>query len=286
MTVSFGRTSPVRVGRGSNTIEWLTVLGNSAAAGGIAAELPGNTSTRIRVAHVVSGGSSRGLDVRNASAANAGRRIDAEIVDNELFGPTDVQGMSEGIRLVNFVGADRGVIVATLSGNRVHGFQIGCIVANNRSSNAIVQVRSSGDRFFANALAAVIAGGLSQATTGVANSNSTTFEAHGSAFVDNTASIAGVDPGGVVVMGARSTTQPNVASGNTVWVALWGTKVSGNLGVNFEAFGAREDALTGLAGTNNHATIELHGVSKQIDVQATASLPVDPAATNTVTIIR
>ena len=57
--------------------------------------------------------------------------------------------MSEGIRLANFVGADGGVIVARLSGNVAHGFQLGCIVANNRSSNAALQVRSSGDRFFA-----------------------------------------------------------------------------------------------------------------------------------------
>jgi hypothetical protein len=284
--VSFGRTAPVRIGRGSNTIEWLTVQGNPAAAGGIATELAGTQSTRIRVAHVISGGSSRGVDVRNVGLDNAGRRIDAEIRDNEFFGPTQVIGMSEGIRVVNFVGADGGVIVATLSGNRIHGFQLGCIVANNRSSNALVQVRSSGDRFFANALACVIAGGLSQATTGVANSNSTIFEAHGSEFVDNTAPIAGVDPGGILVLGGRSTTQPNVTSDNTVSVALWGSKVSGNLGVNFEVFGALQDALLGLAGTNNHVTIELHGVSKQIDVVATASLPVDLTGTNTVTVIR
>lgn len=69
-------------------------------------------------------------------------------------------------------------------------------------------------------------------------------------------------------------------------VALWGSKVSGNLGVNFEASGARKDAPPGVAGTNNHVTIELHGVSKQIDVLATASLPFEAAGTNTVTVIR
>ncbi|HYV40698.1 MAG TPA: hypothetical protein VEO02_02800, partial [Thermoanaerobaculia bacterium] len=54
-SVPFGRTSPVRIGRGSNTIEWLTVQGNPAAAGGIATELAGTPSTWIRVAHVISG---------------------------------------------------------------------------------------------------------------------------------------------------------------------------------------------------------------------------------------
>lgn len=286
-SVPFGRTAPIRIGRGRNAIEWLTVRGNPEAAAGIATELPGTPTTRVRVAHVVSGGSSRGVDVRNVGAASgAGRRIDAEIVDSELLGPSRVVGMSEGIRVANFVGADGAVIVATLSGNQVHGFQLGCIVANNRSSHAIVEVRSSGDRFFANELGCQIAGGLSQALTGIASSNSTIFEARGSQFTDNTAALGGLGSGGIRVVGGLSVTGVNVTSSNRVTVALWGSKVADNLGVDFEAVGARQDALSGLAGTNNRVTIELHGVSKQIDVLATPSVPVDPAGTNTVSVIR
>jgi len=280
------RTAPVRIGRGSNTIEWLTVFGPASAAAGIAAELGGTPSTRIRVAHVVSGGTSRGIDVRSGGTGMAGRRVDAEIVDNELFGPTQVVGNSEGIRLANLVGADGGVLVAMLSGNRVHGFQLGCIVANNRSSHSAVHVRSSGDRFFANGRGCDIVGGLVTQATGGANSNSTTFEAHGSQFVDNTASIDGAESGGVFIVGGQSSVQANATSDNTVFVALWGSKVSGNLGVDFQAIGANQNPRSGLAGTNNHVTIELHGVSKQIDVQATASLPAEAAGTNTVTVIR
>jgi hypothetical protein len=283
---SFGRSAPIRIGRGSNSIEWLTVLGNSAAAGSIATDLPGTLPTRITVAHVVANGSSRGVDVRNVGVANAGRRIDAEIVDNDFTGPSVVVGMSEGIRLVNFVDADRGLIVATLNGNRVHGFQIGCIIANNRSSDAVVHARSSGDRFFGNALGCLIAGGLSQGATGVANKSTTTFEAHGSAFVDNGVAISGFPPGGISVIGGRSLVKPNVANDNTVTVSLWGTKVSDNVGVDFEAFGALFDLPVGVAGTYNHAIIELHGVSKQIKVIATASRPTEAAGTNTVSVQR
>ena len=128
--------------------------------------------------------------------------------------------------------------------------------------------------------------GLTTQASGSANSNLTTFEAHGSDFVDNTASIGNFAPGGLTVIGGRSAVQANLASDNTVFVALWGSKVSGNLGVNFEAIGASKDAPTGIAGTNNHATIELHGASKQIETSATASLPADPGGTNTVTVIR
>lgn len=284
--VSFGRTAPIRIGRGSNAVEWLTIVGNPAAAAGIATELTGTPTTKIRVAHVLAGESSRGIDVRNVGATMIGRRIDAEIIDNELVGPSEVVGMSEGVRLANFVGADNGVIVATLAGNRVYNFQLGCIVTSNRSSNATVDVRSSGDRFFGNALGCLIAGGLSQATTGFANSNVTTFEAHGTQFVDNTAQIPGIEPGGVRVVGGLSTIKANATSDNRVSVDLWGSKISGNQVVDFEAFGAWKASVPGIAGTNNHATITLHGVSRQIDVAATPSFPAEPAGTNTVTVIR
>ncbi|HXW07427.1 MAG TPA: hypothetical protein VD833_19475 [Vicinamibacterales bacterium] len=288
----FGRTGPIRIGRGSNTIEWLTVLGWEAAAAGIATELDGMPSTRIRVAHVVSSGTSRGVDVRNVGLTMEGRRIDAEIVDNDFLGPEVLEPgtMSEGIRVVNFVGANRGVIVATLRANRTHGFQIGCIVANNRSSNAAVQVRSSGDEFSANGLGCVIAGGLSQAATGVADSNTTAFEAFGSKFVDNTADL-GFEPGGIRVAGGLSTMLTNVTSGNTVSVSLSGSQVSGNeqvvpRAVDFEAFGAIQTALAGLAGTDNRVTITLRGISAQTEVVAVDSLVEDPSGSNTVTVIR
>jgi hypothetical protein len=216
----------------------------------------------------------------------AGRRIYAEIVDNEFVGPTTVVGMSEGIRVANFVGADGGVVVVTLRRNQAHGFQLGCILANNRSSNAIVHVESWGDRFFANGLGCQVAGGLSQAASGLANSNSTTFEARGSRFVDNAADIPGFEKGGIRVVGALSTTQPNVASNNTVTVVLRGTKVSNNGDANFAAIGALMGAPTGLAGTNNHVTIKLYGASRKIGVTATPSLPEEPGGTNTVTVIR
>lgn len=106
--VAFGRTGPVRIGRGNNSIEWLTILGNDRAAGGIETDLIGTPTTQIRVAHVVSGGSLRGVDVRNIGASMIGRRIDAEIVDNECF------GIVEGLRILNTNGADQGQIYAEL----------------------------------------------------------------------------------------------------------------------------------------------------------------------------
>lgn len=285
-TVSFGRTAPVRIGRGSNSIEWLTIVANSAAAAGIATELTGTPTTDVRVANVLERGGSRGIDIRNAGATMIGRRINAEVVDDEFVGPSEAVGMSEGIRLANFVGANQGIIVATLSGNRAHGFQIGIIVASNRSNNATIDVRSSGDRFFGNTLGALITGGLSQATTGFASSNTTTFEAHGTQFVDNTVPIPGIDPGGIRLVAGLSTNKADATSNNTLNVELWGSKATGNEPINFEAFGAWKAAPPGIAGTNNRATITLHGVSKQIDGTVMSSFPADVGGTNSVTVIR
>lgn len=278
--VPIGRTGPIRIGRGENSIEWLTIVGNVRAAGGIETDLTGTPTTEIKVAHVVSGGSLRGIDVRNIGATMVGRRIDAEIVDNECF------GIVEGIRIVNTNGANQGQIYAELRSNRAHDFYFGLLVNNNRCTSAVVEVKSLGDKFEGNGLGGLIIGG--SAATGTSVSNSTTFEAHGSKFINNTGPVDPEfnDAGGLLVLGADAFGS-NMTFDNTVRVRLWGTKVYGNQSINFQAFGSRSLANPpALGGTNNHALIELHGVSKQIDVVAIDSSPEDPNHTNTVTIIR
>jgi hypothetical protein len=278
--IAFGRTGPIRIGRGENSIEWLTILGNDRAAGGIETDLTGTPTTKIKVAHVVSGGSLRGVDVRNIGATMIGRRIDAEIFDNECF------GIVEGIRLVNTNGANQGQIYADLRGNRAHDFYIGLLVNNNRCTSGVVEVKSHGDKFEGNGLGGLIIGGA--AATGTSVSNSTTFEAHGSKFINNTGPIdpSFNDAGGLLVLGADAF-GPDVTFNNTLTVRFWGTKVSGNQNIDFQAFGSRSLADPPvLGGTNNHAVVELHGVSKQIEVVAIDSSPEDPNNTNTVTVIR
>jgi hypothetical protein len=62
--------------------------------------------------------------------------------------------------------------------------------------------------------------------------------------------------------------------------------VFGNQVVDFEAFGAIQTKQLGVAGTNNHVTIALSGVSTHIDVVAVDSSPEDPSGSNTVTVVR
>lgn len=290
----FGRTGVIRTGRGSNAVEWLTVVGSPYAAATVETDLVSTPEVRIRVAHLVAGGSARGVDIRNIGTNMARRRIDAEIIDSELFGGV------EGIRVANFSLANEGDISVDMRGNHSYDNRLGCIFENNRSSSAKIHVRSAGDRFDENGLGCQIGGGI-VLTTGAANSNSTTFEAHGTEFVNNIkrsgfCALCGGpvlnDFGGVFVAGGEAVALPETTSGNTVLVTLWGCKVADNVvsdpDFDFHAFGAILDlpGTSDLAGTDNHTTIELHGVSTQIDVVSRDSLPDDQSGSNTVTVIR
>ena len=136
------------------------------------------------------------------------------------------------------------------------------------------------------ALGALITGGLSQATSGVANSNTTTFLAHGTQVEDNNAEIPGIDRGGMRLVAGLSIAKADATSNNTLNVELWGSKTTGNEPVNFEALGAWKASTPGIAGTNNRLTVTLHGVNRQIDGVVMSSFPTDAGGTNSVTVVR
>jgi hypothetical protein len=276
---SVGRTSALRVGRGSNSVEWLSIRGNALSAAGIETDLADSNPAQVTIAHVVSYGSIRGIDVRNTGSAMSGRIITARLDDNDL------RNGNEGLRIVNVNVTSAGIDVV-MNGNRVHDNTNGCIIEHNRGNNGTIQVSSSGDRFVNNALGCLIGGGL-VAAPGTANSNSTVFEGHGDSFSDNTQTPSGIDFGGLLVIGAETPGARNSASDNFVRVSLWGTDISGNQNIDFQAFGARSTAIpSGISGTGNTVLIELHGSSKRLDVDVVNSLPFDVTGTNTVTVSR
>jgi len=282
-------TGIVRTGRGSNSVQWLTISGNPRAASSINTDLPGNASTSLMVAHVTTGNSVRGVDIRNNGLANAGRRLEAEIDDSD-FSSLPATSLTEPIRIAN-LSTDAGQIGVALNGNRAHGGRFGCLVANDSSSFGTIDVRSNGDTFDENALGCLLAAGINTGATETANSNSVTFEAHGSRFIDNTA--AGLHNfnggGGIAAVAAdvEAPAAPESASANTLAVRLWGCTFGGNQNVDFEAWGARAMNLpAGTAGTDDTTTIDLHGVSKFVNVVAVDSTPADPTGTDTVTVNR
>ncbi len=274
-------TGAIRMGRGSNSVEWLTIRNAVNGQAGIETDLNSPGTAYIRIAHIISTNNARGIDVRNFGPTAAGRVIEAEIVDSDLFSNT--LGLSEGIRFANIL-TNGGVISARLRGNRSYGNQQGMLLANNRSNLSNVSVVSSGDRFYENGAGTIILGGLSTNSIPV-NGNTINFEAHGSHFEDNNG-FTNFDRGGLVVIGGENTSIPNGTSNNTVNISLWGCRMENNQLMDFGVFGARSNpASIGIPGTNNHVTIDRHGIGKNKIVEVFVnSIPNLPGLMNTVTV--
>jgi hypothetical protein len=276
-------TGAIRIGRGSNSIEWLTVRNAVNGNANIGTELVSTGTVYIRVAHVASTNSQRGLDVRNFGAAGAGRVIEAEIVDNDFYN-NRIGTLGEGLRIVNNNGANGGRISATLSGNRSYNNYLGLIVEDNRSNNANITVVSWGDQFFENGLGALVGGGLSGAST-PANGNTVNFTAFGSSFESNNG-FNNFDHGGLIIIGGENTSIPNGTSNNTVNVELRGCVLANNQLYDLAAFGARSyPASIGLPGTNNRVTIAGFRPGRGSNVVWADSIPEYPGGMNSVTFI-
>jgi hypothetical protein len=150
---------------GHNALEWVTVRDATMAQANIDSGLQPNDpgATSIRVAHVASTGSTRGLNVLNFGPAASGQTIDADIVDCYFF--HNDFNLSEGIRLGNFQGARGSTVNVRMHGNMSWGQKQGRLIVNNRAIESTVHVVSSGNQFFDNGVGTVIVGGLSSNNT-------------------------------------------------------------------------------------------------------------------------
>jgi hypothetical protein len=277
-----GNGGTIRIGRGRNSVEWLTVIGGPSSAAGVQTDLVGAPPV-LRVAHVVSRDSVRGIDVRNLGPAGAGRAIVIDLDDNELFENTTSNG--QGIRFVNS-GADGASIVATLHNNRSHDNIQGLFLSDEHSNHASITIDSHDDHFDNNTIGGAIFGGLANAP-GTFTGNTVTLTMHAGSFTGSRGSA--VPPqsltAGLNVIGGAVTTPgvSNSAFSNAVHVAIWGTKFDDNAALDLEAWGAKS-LMTGIAGADNVVTIDLHGVSGQARTLAHDSVPDDAAGTNRATI--
>lgn len=258
-SVNTGPNAAVRLGLGKNDLEWVTVrnarFGQANIDSGLQPLDPG--TAYIRVAHVASTGSTRGMNVLNFGPQTSGQTIEADIVDN-LFFDNDFN-LSEGIRIGNFQGATGSTVNVRMSGNSSWGQKQGRLIVNNRAINSTVNVYSSGNRFFQNGLGTVVLGGLSTNNTR-ADGNTITFEAHGDQFVGNTAETE-FDRGGFLALGTDNVSDVSGGgSNNTVSVKLWGCRMMGNDLTDLMGVGARSlvESTSSLS-QNDHLTIEIHG---------------------------
>ena len=272
-------TGAVRMGRGNNTLEWLTVRNAVKGSAAISTDLALPGATTVTIAHVIASGSVHGFDIRNIGAAAAGRSLEVVLTDNELA--DNIVGTGQGMRIANLPGANGAHIHATLSGNYAHGNIVGCLAANQGTLSSTVEIDSKGDRFDENGNGVVLLGGLSTASA-VARGNLTQFSAQTSQFDHNTGPLGAAFPArfGIGVYGGVSTTAM-VASDNTARLELHSDKVDDNGGPDVAAWGAISSTLQP-AGTGNLAAIVLQGSSKKATVAQTNSSPAEPSGTNRV----
>ena len=289
------RTGAIRMGRGSNTIEWLTVKGNSSdqALSVIDADLIWTIGpSHVKIAHSIITGGRTAIDIRNVGAASAGRVLEAEIADNELT--ENLVQYGQGIIIQNANGATGAIIRANLHGNYIHGNGLGLRVLNNKANNANtdlgkISIQSTADRFDDNGMGFYFVGGLNQGSTGTANGNFISFEAHGTSIQNNRGipppDLILVSPCGIYAAGGFSLAAAG-ASNNELVMNFWGCLISGNQGTaDIVAFGAFSPSAAP-AGTNNNAEIYLHGISANAIVVATNCVPAEPAGTNVLNIYR
>ncbi|MDP9052641.1 MAG: hypothetical protein M3O31_18260 [Acidobacteriota bacterium] len=255
--VATGPNAAVRIGLGHNAVEWLTVRDAIFAQANIDSGLqpldPGTTF--IRVEHVASTGSTRGLNILNFGPQTSGQTIEADIVDCYFF--DNDFGISEGVRMGNFAGATGSTVNVWMSGNRSWGQATGRLIVDNTAIASTVNVVSSRNRFYGNGAGTIIAGGLTGGTKR-ADGNTINFEAHGDEFIDNTGATA-FDHGGLVVLGGENASPSGGGgSNNTVNVQLWDCRMLGNNTSDLTGIGGRSlPSGNPSLNQNNHVTIEI-----------------------------
>ena len=179
------RTGVIRMGNGTNSLEWLSVKGQPTTNAYSVIETDLNTTpvTNIRVAHCIVTGGQIGVNIRNRDPEANGRIIEAEIANNEFTG--NLTGFGQGIGIFNARDVTRGIIRANLRENYVHGNRIGIRVFNVVSNRCSIEVKSNADRFEDNGAGLALLGAFNEYPNYTANDNNVSFEAYGSTILNN-----------------------------------------------------------------------------------------------------
>jgi|SRR5215203_2274074 len=290
------RTGVIRMGNGTNALEWLTVKGHATTNAYSVIETDLNTTsiTNIRVAHCIVTGGQIGLNIRNREAEASGRIIEAEIANNEFTG--NVTGFGQGIGFFNARDMTNGIIRARLKGNYVHGNRIGLRAWNVVSNHCSIEIESNADRFEDNGAGLALLGAFNEYPNFTANDNYVSFGAYGSTILNNLgipappSGTAQVFPGGMMAIGAMVSVNsfPATTSNNKLTIKFWGCQFDGNLApYDINALGARSTYPSlNPAGTNNVVNIWLNGISVNATASLTPSFPIEAAGTNTVNVYR
>jgi hypothetical protein len=291
---STSRTGAVRMGDGSNSIEWITFQNNPAhtVRSLIQTDIVATPTTQIRVAHCIIKGSSIGLSILNRDEIANGRVLEADVEDNEIK-ENIIPQFGSGIQIQNTTTSEA-VIKVKMSRNYIHGNKAGMLIFNSSSQQCKLEVRSYDDKIENNGIGMNLNGGFILSAASPAHHNTLRFEGYATSIKNNTGTPAppfAFPATGVHAAGGQAMPPfdvPGTAHYNELEISFNGCVIEGNAGRSqINAYGAHSfyPSLTP-AGTNNKTSIYLSGLSTSATVNSINSFPSEPAGTNTVNVYR
>jgi len=298
-----GRTGGIRMGKGTNSLEWLSLKGANVSANPfsvINTDLL-STETWINISHVKVdvNGCVIGINLRNRLAEHSDRKIYATLEDNEVFGAVNFNGLGVAAQIAN--GASGSLINVTMRKNYIHGNKIGlltfCSAQTATVINSRIEITSYADRIEGNGCGIDFTAAVNQTATTVANNNTGILKMFGSNISDNNPSgqpqlapVNGAFPGAMTLTAGYNSVNNiggiNRASNNTMLVECIGCTISNNGPTDIYAYAAWCQPACVLAGSTNFAELYLNGVSANATVESAPSVPAEPAGTNVLNVYR
>lgn len=287
------QTGAVRMGNGENALEWMTLQNNPShnMPGFVFTDIVATPVTQIRVAHSIIKGGERGICLINNRIIANGRKIKAEIEDNDIL-DNSILEQGTGIQIRNVGGTSEATILATLRRNHIYGNRVGIFAFNASTRHCVVEVKSYDDIIETNGAGIQLVGGL--LFNGPVLNNSVKFDAYGSTIKNNNGNPSpgfGSPPCGLYAQGAECL-PPNGPLGeahhNNLDISFHGCAIEGNAG-SFQIIGYGGHSVYPLltpVGTYNAANIYLYGISANATISATPSFPAEPAGTNTINVFK
>lgn len=278
----------IRMGRGTNSLEWLSVVGGSISANPLSAiesDLLGR-ETNVTISHVFldCNASRIGILFRNRLDEHLNRVINATLEYTEIANATNGTGF--GLGLQNRISGSS--IKLSMKENYIHDCKIGVLNFNSGLGNPVdycsLDITSVSDRIEYNGCGLDLSAG-SGTPTAYANNGSVNVRMYGTTIKKNGVPQLLPNNGallsGIYSAGGYGTNVSN----NLLSIGLWGCDISDNNAPDIYAYGAFSTTVA-VAGVYNRMDLRLSGLSANAVIEGAASSPVEPAGTNILNIIR
>jgi len=278
----------IRMGRGTNSLEWLSVKGGSLAANPLSAiesDLLG-TETNVSISHVYldCNGSRIGILFRNRLLEHENRVINATLEFTEIANGTNGTGF--GVALQNRISGSQ--INLNMKGNYIHDCKIGVLNFNaglgNPIDNCSLDITSHSDRIEDNGCGLDLSAGSGGGSV-YSNNGSVTVKIFGGTIKNNGVPQLLPNNGALLSGIYAAAAYGATASNNVLNINLFGCDISNNNASDIYAYGAFSPTAV-IAGVNNRFDLYLHGLSANATIESAVSVPAEPAGTNVLNIYR